>query len=221
MNNGVPVIQGGIIMVNLVNFNQTSYSQSITSLSQSTTTPNGQTSTNQLSSTTSYEELNLVAAEYIPSQDETKDKKAITYTVDMDKIKSMKEETDRRMLELFKDTAKNTGLKQLGGIRGILDKLAQGEKVTLEIEYTAQDVEKAKADVAEGGYWSPEETSNRLLDFAKALSGGDPSKANMLKDSFDQAFKEIEKMFGGKLPDISYDTYNLTMDKFQKWSEEQ
>lgn len=221
MNNGVPVIQGGIIMVNLVNFNQTSYSQSITSLSQSTTTPNGQTSTNLLSSTTSYEELNLVAAEYIPSQDETKDKKAITYTVDMDKIKSMKEETDRRMLELFKDTAKNTGLKQLGGIRGILDKLAQGEKVTLEIEYTAQDVEKAKADVAEGGYWSPEETSNRLLDFAKALSGGDPSKANMLKDSFDQAFKEIEEMFGGKLPDISYDTYNLTMDKFQKWSEEQ
>lgn len=208
-------------MVNLVNFNQSSYSQSITSLSQSTTTPNGQSTTNLVSATTNYEEISLVAAEYIPSQEESSEKKSITYTVDMDKVKAMKEETDRRMLELFKDTAKNTGLKQLGGIRGILDKLAQGEKVTLEIEYTAEDVEKAKADVAEGGYWSPEETSNRLLDFAKALSGGDPTKANMLKDSFDKAFKEIEDMFGGKLPDISYDTYNLTMDKFQKWSEEQ
>ncbi len=76
----------------------------------------------------------------------------------------------------------------------------------LSIEYTAEDVEQAQKDLAPGGYWSADETSTRLVDFAKALSGGDPAKAAMLKDAFEQGFKEIEEMFGGTLPDISYET---------------
>lgn len=208
-------------MVNLVNLNQTSYTQSLTAYTQKNTSQDAQSTTSVLNASVSIQELSLTAAEYIPSDPTADPKKAGTYTVDLEKVKAMKDETDQRMLELFKDTARGTGLKQLGGIRGILDKLAQGEKVTLEIEYTAADVEKAKADVAEGGYWSAEETSNRLLDFAKAISGGDKSKASMLQDSFQKAFKEIEDMFGGKLPDLSYDTYNKTIDKFKQWSEEQ
>lgn len=140
------------------------------------------------------------------------------YTVDMEKIRAMKEETEARLWELFKDTARGTGLKQLGGVRGILDRLRAGEKVTLEIEYTPEDVEQAKVDVAEGGYWSAEETSNRLIDFAKALSGGDPEKASLLKDAFVKAFEEIEEMFGGELPQLSYDTYDLTIEKFNDWA---
>lgn len=207
-------------MINLVSFNQTSYNQSLTSLTQSTSKNGEQTSSTLINSSETYEETSFLAAEYIPSQDEPEAKKAPTYTVDMEKVKAMKEDTDRRMLELFKDTAKGTGLKQLGGIRGILDKIKNGEKVTLEIEYTANDVEQAKADVAEGGYWSAEKTSDRLVDYAKALSGGDPSKATMLKDAFTTAFKEIEKMFGGKLPELSNQTYDLTLEKFKQWSEE-
>jgi len=207
-------------MINLVSFNQSSYNQSLTSLTQSTTSNGAQTSSSLINESTSYEETSFLAAEYIPSVEEPNAKKLATYTVDMEKIKSMKEETDRRMLELFKDTAKGTGLKQLGGIRGILDKLEKGEKVTLEIEYTAKDVEQAKIDVAPGGYWSAEETSSRLFDFAKALSGGDSSKSSMLKDAFIKAYKEIEDMFGGNLPDISKQTYDLTIEKFDQWSEE-
>lgn len=139
------------------------------------------------------------------------------YTVDMEKVLAMKEETDARMVQLFRDTARGTGLKQLGGIRGVLDKIRAGEQVTLEIEYTAEDVEQAKIDVAEGGYWSADETSTRLVDFAKALSGGDPAKAEELKNAFVSAFEEIEEMFGGKLPDLSYETYDMTINKFNEW----
>lgn len=142
------------------------------------------------------------------------------YKVDLEKVKAMKEETDQRMLDLFRDTSRNTGLKQLGGIRGILDKIRNGEEVSLEIEYTAEDVEKAKQEVAEGGYWSAEETSTRLLDFAKALSGGDPSKSAMLKDAFIKGFEEVKEMFGGKLPELSERTYDQTIEKFDAWANE-
>lgn len=200
-------------MVNQINLTQASYTA--TQATSKTKTNGKETTTTTL--TQSIEEAKLSAVVYEPVKKEESNKDLTNYTVDMDKIKAMKEETDLRMLELFKDTAKNTGLKQLGGVRGILEKLRAGEKVTLEIEYTAEDVEQAKIDVAEGGYWSAEETSNRLIDFAKALSGGDPAKAAMLKDSFDKAFKEIEEMFGGTLPDLSYNTYDLTMKKFDAW----
>ena len=142
------------------------------------------------------------------------------YKVDLDKVKAMKEETEQRMLDLFRDTSRNTGLKQLGGIRGILDKLRNGEEVSLEIEYTAEDVEKAKQDVAPGGYWSAEKTSDRLLEFAKSLSGGDPSKSALLKDAFIKGFEEVKEMFGGKLPELSEETYAMTIEKFDAWANE-
>lgn len=164
----------------------------------------------------SYKEVSLVAATYEQS-DEEANVKLGEYGVDMDKILAMKDETDQRMLQLFRDTVKGTGLKQLGGIKGILDKIKAGEEVTLEIEYTAEDVEQAKIDVAEGGYWSAETTSDRLVDFAKALSGGNPEKAEMLKNAFIEGFKEIEEMFGGELPELSYNTYDLTISKLDAW----
>ena len=33
---------------------------------------------------------------------------------------------------------------------------------------------QAQKDIAEDGYWGVEQTSERLVSFAKALSGGDP-----------------------------------------------
>jgi len=200
-------------MINSGNINQTSANKSMTT----NETKDNNKQTTKMSSSEGHKETNLVAASYESTVKSQEEKKLDSYTVDLEKVKAMKEETDLRMLELFKDTTLKTSLKQLGGVRGILEKLRNGEKVTLEIEFTAEDVEQAKIDVAEGGYWSAEETSSRLVDFAKALSGGDPEKAAMLKDSFVEAFKEIEEMFGGELPELSYETYDLTMSKFDAW----
>lgn len=48
---------------------------------------------------------------------------------------------------------------------------------------------QAQADIAEDGYWGVEQTSDRILDFAKALSGNDPEKADLLIDAFKKASK--------------------------------
>lgn len=49
---------------------------------------------------------------------------------------------------------------------------------------------QAQADIADDGYWGVDQTSDRILDFAKALSGNDPGKADLLLDAFKKGFKE-------------------------------
>ncbi|MCR5798999.1 MAG: hypothetical protein K6G69_02895 [Lachnospiraceae bacterium] len=89
-------------------------------------------------------------------------------------------------------------------------------------EFTVDPATKAQAqaDIAEDGYWGVNQTSDRILDFAKALSGGDPSKIEELRDAFKKGFEMATKTWGDTLPDISQRTYEATMSKFDKWAEE-
>ncbi|MBO6137345.1 MAG: hypothetical protein J6O71_01920 [Lachnospiraceae bacterium] len=80
--------------------------------------------------------------------------------------------------------------------------------------------EQAQKDVAEDGYWGVEQTSDRILDFAKALAGNDPSKANELFDAFEKGFKQATDTWGTDLPEISQKTYDAVKEKFNKWAEE-
>ncbi|MEI2994949.1 MAG: hypothetical protein V8T24_08795 [Roseburia hominis] len=76
---------------------------------------------------------------------------------------------------------------------------------------------QAQADIADDGYWGVDQTSDRILDFAKALSGNDPEKADLLLDAFKKGFKEATKSWGQDLPDISQRTYDAVVEKFNKW----
>lgn len=90
--------------------------------------------------------------------------------------------------------------------------LADGN-FTVDAETKAQ----AQADIAEDGYWGVEKTSDRILDFAKALSGNDPEKADLLLDAFKKGFDEATKSWGKELPDISKRTYDAVVEKFDAW----
>ena len=76
---------------------------------------------------------------------------------------------------------------------------------------------QAQADIADDGYWGVDQTSDRILDFAKVLSGKDPEKADLLLDAFKKGFKEATKSWGQDLPDISQRTYDAVVEKFNKW----
>ncbi len=71
-------------------------------------------------------------------------------------------------------------------------------------------------------YWGAEQTANRILDFAKALAGDDDESFDTLKNAFESAFGESEKLFGGKggLPEVSYETYDRVQKGFEDWSKE-
>ena len=91
--------------------------------------------------------------------------------------------------------------------------LASGN-YTVSPEVKAQ----AQADVADDGYWGVDKTSDRIVDFAKALSGNDPSKASELMDAFKKGFEEATKSWGKTLPDISQRTYDAVIKKFDEWT---
>ena len=90
--------------------------------------------------------------------------------------------------------------------------LAKGE-FTVSADVKAQ----AEADIAEDGYWGVEQTSDRILDFAKALAGNDPDKAEEMLEAFKKGFKEATKAWGGELPEISQTTYDAVLEKFESW----
>ena len=81
----------------------------------------------------------------------------------------------------------------------------------------AETAAKAKADIAEDGYWGVNQTSQRIFDMAVALSGGDEEKMNEMLEAFKKGFGEATKSWGKKLPDISQRTYDAVMEKFENY----
>lgn len=77
---------------------------------------------------------------------------------------------------------------------------------------------QAQADIAEDGYWGVKQTSGRILDFAKALTGGDPDKIDEMRKAFEKGYKAAEKKWGGELPEISKKTYDAVLKGFDEWA---
>ena len=75
--------------------------------------------------------------------------------------------------------------------------------------------------IEDGGPLSPEAVSNRIVDFAKSISGGDKSKLALLRDAIEEGFEQAKEFMGGELPEISDTTYELIQEKLDAWEEEQ
>lgn len=75
----------------------------------------------------------------------------------------------------------------------------------------------AQKEIDEGGYYSVEKTASRILSFAVALSGGDPSKVDLLRDAAMKGFAQAEKAWGSELPEISKKTLEAVQKGFDEW----
>lgn len=132
-------------------------------------------------------------------------------------IAQLKADAEEQKAKLF-DVVRQSIAKQ-GQTIGIADDmwkfLADGN-----FEVDEETKKKAQADIADDGYWGVDKTSDRILDFAKALSGGDSSKAEQLLDAFKKGFEEATKTWGKELPDISQRTYDAVLEKFETWKNE-
>ena len=130
-------------------------------------------------------------------------------------IARMKRDTETRTAQLRSLVEKmmtSQGTK-IGQADDMWKFLASG-KYTVSADVKAQ----AQADIAEDGYWGVEQTSERIVEFAKALTGGDTSKIEEMKDAFEKGFNAGTGEWGSKLPDISQRTYDAVMDKFDDWA---
>ena len=83
-------------------------------------------------------------------------------------------------------------------------------------DFTVDAATKAQAqeDISEDGYWGVKQTSERILDFAKALAGDDPEKLEKMRAAFEKGYAQAEKTWGGELPEISKQTFDAVMKGF-------
>ena len=126
-------------------------------------------------------------------------------------LKADQEARQSQLMEIVKKT--------MGGQGAALAKADDMWKFLAEGNFTvdADTKAQAQADIAEDGYWGVEQTSDRILDFAKALAGDDPSKADKMLDAFKKGFEEATKTWGKKLPDLTKQTYDSVLKKFDDW----
>lgn len=107
-------------------------------------------------------------------------------------------------------------VKELLARQGLTFKEALESSEAVEVD--EQAVAEASKLISEGGKFSPEAVSDRIVNFAKAISGGDTEKYDLLKDAIEKGFNEARELFGGSLPEISETTYDLVMDKLDDWA---
>ncbi len=139
------------------------------------------------------------------------------YTPNTELIEKLKADADARTQQL-RDIVEKLILGQgssLGQTDDIWSFLRTGN-FTVDAATKAQALE----DISEDGYWGVKQTSDRIIDFAKALTGGDPSKAEAMRKAFKEGFELATKTWGDKLPEISQKTYEAVMSKFDEWAAE-
>ncbi len=84
--------------------------------------------------------------------------------------------------------------------------------------YGELSVEEAQAAISEDGAFGVKAVSDRIVSFAIAISGDDPSKLDELKKAIDKGFEQARRAFGCELPEICSKTYDEIMRKLDEWA---
>lgn len=145
------------------------------------------------------------AAVYDKSKLSEDDRKAIVAQLKADQEKRQSQLTDLVRDMMSKQT--NT----FGAANNIWQFLAKGD-----FTVDAATKKKAQEDISEDGYWGVKQTSDRIVQFATALAGSDQSALEKMRDAFIKGYKQAEKTWGGKLPEISQRTYDSVLEKLDK-----
>ena len=77
---------------------------------------------------------------------------------------------------------------------------------------------KAQEDIAEDGYWGVKQTSERMFEFAKTLSGGDPAKMEDMRKAFEKGYAQATETWGKELPELSKKTFEATQKLFDDYA---
>ena len=138
---------------------------------------------------------------------------------DMDKVRLMQQDLGKN-INAFRNMVEAL-LKKQGNLSGVafpnMENLSQ---ILGDLTVDAETQAAAQAAIADDGEWGVEAVAGRILDFARALSGGDPSKIDLLRGAFQAGFAAAERVWGGTLPDISQRTFDRVMQGFDEWANE-
>ena len=123
------------------------------------------------------------------------------------------------------DLSKNNSLAQGNILNFLSGKDVDGELSLSDIGYggkpiTELSVEEATELIGDDGFFGVEQTSKRVADFVFSFSNDDIELLEKGREGIVQGFEEAEKLWGGELPQISYDTQAKTLELIDKKIEE-
>lgn len=64
----------------------------------------------------------------------------------------------------------------------------------------------------EDGYWGVKKTASRISDFVLSGAGDDIEKLRAGREGIQRGLKDAEKVWGGKMPGIAYQTINKSLE---------
>ena len=108
-----------------------------------------------------------------------------TYTPDTNLVNKLKADAENRASQLRSLVEQMMGKQAntYGNANDIWSFLRSGN-FTVDPATKAQ----AQADIAEDGYWGVNQTSDRIIQFANALTGGDPDKIESMREAFKKGY---------------------------------
>ena len=145
------------------------------------------------------------------SKDKTDSAKSIDYSSIVQELKGAQAEQTKRMQNLV-NSLLNKQAGKYNTLADLFNDIANGK-----VEVDPALVKQAEEDVSEDGYWGVNQTSDRLVSMAQALSGGDPEKADKMIAAVEKGFKQATKSWGGDLPEICSKTVETTKKKLEAW----
>lgn len=151
---------------------------------------------------------------YVKGSDTKQEDAGVTYTANaqlVDSLKAELEKTMNRFAGMVEEMLGKQGLKIAEG-EGVWKTLAKGEFTVDE-----QTQEEAKQAISEEGYWGVKCTSIRIVDFAKALVGGDIARVEEMREAFIRGYQAAQEVWGGMMPEITQQTYDASMKLFDEW----
>lgn len=142
--------------------------------------------------------------------------KKATKGMDVDQLKSLQDAevaSFKNMLASMLNRQAGTFQKANGNTLEISKALFHNLTVTPEEAQQATDA------ISENGEWGVNAVAGRIMDMAMALSGGDTSKMETLKNAVAKGFGEATRQWGDKLPSICQETHEEINKQFDYWKE--
>ena len=143
------------------------------------------------------------------------DRPGIRGAADADAVRALWTETNEMTDSIRKLLRSILGMQDAGG-QGFWARRALGN-----IEISEADRAHAQELISEDGFFGVEQTTDRIMSFARALVGEDASEEQIerMRAAAQRGFDDVARMFGGfnNLPQVTRDTFNAVMAAFDEW----
>lgn len=107
-------------------------------------------------------------------------------------------------------------------VRQYLNRQGEAAKQVTGTESDAvQSAAQAGSNLSQNSDWGVDAVSDRIFQFAMAVSSGDRTSYGALKSAIDKGFQQASKALGGELYGVSQETYKEVIRKLDAWRDDE